>query len=182
MSVKLHIGGKEPHPEWKIFDIEARPEVDFVGDAISLVQFTDNSVDAIYASHVLEHFHYNLNNEVVRVLTEWHRVLQPGGKLYLSVPNLPTLCSLYLNPELDAMERYIIMETMFGGQVNQYDVHRVGFDLDFLCWCLAQAGYVKYEVVPEFGIFEDCSNLAILGTLISLNVIATKELKDDENK
>jgi predicted SAM-dependent methyltransferase len=27
--VKLHIGGRTPHPAWKIFDVEARPEVDF---------------------------------------------------------------------------------------------------------------------------------------------------------
>lgn len=33
MGLKLHIGGKEVHPDWKIFDIEERPEVDFVGDA-----------------------------------------------------------------------------------------------------------------------------------------------------
>jgi predicted SAM-dependent methyltransferase len=181
MSIKLHIGGKEPHPDWKIFDIEERPEVDYVGDAISLTQFADNSIEAIYASHILEHFHYNLENEVVEVLTEWHRVLQPGGKLYLSVPNLHILCWLYLNPNTSSTERYVVMRMMFGGQVNQYDVHRVGFDFDFLCYCLNLAGFVTCEATPEFGIFNDCSSLSMMETLISLNVIATKDIQTDVN-
>lgn len=68
MGLKLHIGGKEAHPDWKILDIEERPEVDFVGDAADLSQFEDNSVEAIYASHVLEHFHHSLNNELLVTL------------------------------------------------------------------------------------------------------------------
>ncbi len=93
-SIRLHIGGTEPHPDWKILDIEARPEVDFVCDAVDLQQFADNSVAAIYASHVLEHFHYQLNDELFKALIEWYRVLQPNGQLFISVPDLKTLCWL----------------------------------------------------------------------------------------
>ena len=60
-QMKLHIGGQEKHPEWKIFDIEKRDEVDYVGDASDLSQFEDESIEAIYASHVLEHFYYAIN-------------------------------------------------------------------------------------------------------------------------
>lgn len=172
--IKLHIGGKEPHPEWKILDIEARPEVDFVGDAACLSQFEDNSIEAIYASHVLEHFYYGLNDELINVLREWHRTLQPGGKLYISVPNLQVLCWLYLHPNLLPIERHHIMRIMFGGQTNQYDVHKVGFDLDILALYLEEAGFDEYYQVQEFGFFNDCSNLRIIDTLISLNVVATK--------
>jgi predicted SAM-dependent methyltransferase len=172
--IKLHIGGKEAHPDWKILDIEARPEVDFVGDAACLDQFSDNSVEAIYASHVLEHFYYGLNNELINTLTEWYRVLQPGGKLLISVPDLKTLCWLYLNPALMPLERHHLMRIMFGGQVNQYDVHKVGFDFDVLGLYIAEVGFQDYEAVSEFGLFQDCSSLRLLDTLISLNVIATK--------
>ncbi|MGL4499622.1 MAG: class I SAM-dependent methyltransferase, partial [Planktothrix sp.] len=86
-AIRLHIGGKEPHPDWKILDIEQRPEVDYVGDAADLSQFETDSIAAIYASHVLEHFHYGLNNELINTLKEWHRVLKPGGKLLVSVPD-----------------------------------------------------------------------------------------------
>ena len=172
--LKLHIGGKEPHPDWKILDIEARPEVDFVGDAASLSQFADGSVAAIYASHVLEHFYYGLNNELILTLTEWHRVLQPGGKLYISVPDLRTLCWLYLNPNLMPLERHHLMRIMFGGQVNEFDVHKVGFDFEVLGLYLQEAGFEQYEQISEFGLFQDCSSMQMLDTAISLNVIVTK--------
>ncbi|MBD1906963.1 methyltransferase domain-containing protein [Funiculus sociatus GB2-A5] len=173
-TLKLHIGGTEPHPDWKILDIEARPEVDFVGDAAHLTQFEDNSIEAIYASHVLEHFYYGLNDELINVLREWYRVLQQNGKLFISVPDLKVLCWLYLHPSLMPMERYQIMRIIFGGQTNQYDVHKVGFDVDILALYLEEAGFQNYQAVPEFGLFKDCSSLRLVDTLISLNVVATK--------
>jgi predicted SAM-dependent methyltransferase len=174
IPLKLHIGGKEPHPDWKILDIESRPEVDFVCDAAKLEKFADNSISAIYASHVLEHFYYGLENELINTLTEWHRVLEPGGKLYISVPDLKTLCWLYLNPNLVPLERHHLMRMMFGGQTNQFDVHKVGFDVDTLAIYLGEAGFQGYEHVSEFGLFKDCSGLRFLDSLISLNVIAIK--------
>jgi len=173
-AIKLHIGGKEPHADWKILDIEDRPEVDFICDAANLQQFTDGSIAAIYASHVLEHFYYGIGNELINTLSEWYRVLEPEGKLYISVPDLKTLCWLYLNPNLMPMERHHLMRIIFGGQTNQFDVHKVGFDADILAMYLGEVGFQSYEVVPEFGWFEDCSSLRLMDTLISLNAIATK--------
>lgn len=173
---KLHIGGKEFHPDWKILDVESRPEVDYVTNAQNLNQFESNSIDVIYASHVLEHFYYNLNNELIDTLKEWHRVLKPDGKLLISVPDLKTLCWLYLNPNLLPIERHHLMRIIFGGQTNIHDVHKVGFDFEVLALYLEESGFQEYEQVSEFNLFNDCSNLRILNTLISLNVIAKKVL------
>ncbi len=173
-GIKLHIGGKEAHPEWKIFDIESRPEVDFVGNAADLSQFTDNSIQEIYASHVLEHFYYGLGNELILVLKEWYRVLQPGGKLMISVPNLQILCQLYSQAELSVQEKYHLMRIIFGGQTNEYDVHRAGLDFDIIQLYLNQSGFKQYQQVEEFNLFSDCSNLRLFGKLISLNVVAVK--------
>lgn len=174
IPIKLHLGGKEAHPDWKILDIEPRPEVDIIGDAADLSQFADNSVETIYASHILEHFHYGLGNELLKTLSEWYRVLQPGGKLMVSVPNLQVLCWLYLNPTLDPMQRIHIMRIMFGGHMNEYDVHRVGFDPEVLALYLQEVGFADCMTVDEFGLFKDCSSLRIVDTLISVNMIATK--------
>lgn len=173
-SIKLHIGGQQSHPDWKILDIEPRPEVDYVADANDLSQFESNSVEAIYASHVLEHFYYGLNNELINTLKEWHRVLKPGGQLLVSVPDLKTLCWLYLNPNLISFDRYQLMRIIFGGQTNIHDVHKVGFDFDTLALYLEEVGFQEYEQVSEFKLFNDCSSMRILDTLISLNVIAKK--------
>jgi len=179
-SLRLHIGGKQAHPDWKILDVEARPEVDIVCDAADLSQFADNSVDQIYASHVLEHFFYALNGELLQVLAEWKRVLKPGGQLLISVPDLQKLCWLYLNPQFDPLERHHIMRMMFGGQTNQYDVHKVGLDFEVLGLYLQEVGFQDYWQVTEFGLFNDCSSLRVLDTLISLNVVAQKPTEEKE--
>ena len=170
----LHIGGKQAHPDWKILDVLERPEVDYVGNAADLSQFADNSIDRIYSSHVLEHFFYGLNQELILVLKEWYRVLKPGGELMISVPDLKTLCWLYLNPNMLPLERHHLMRIIFGGQTNEYDVHKVGFDFETLGLYIQETGFSDYWAVSEFDIFNDCSSMRILDTLISLNVIAQK--------
>ena len=172
--MKLHIGGKEVHPDWKIFDIEQRPEVDYIGDAGDLSQFEDESIEIIYVSHVLEHFYHSLHNEMIFTLAEWHRVLKQGGQLMISVPDLQTLCWLYSRPDLEVEPRLHIMRMIFGGQVNQYDVHKAGLDYEILRLYLAQVGFSQCQRVPTFDLFNDCSSLQFMGNLISLNVIAIK--------
>jgi predicted SAM-dependent methyltransferase len=172
--MKLHIGGTIPHPDWKILDIEMRPEVDYVGDANDLSQFADESIDTIYASHVLEHFYYELGNELLFTLSEWYRVLKPDGQLMISVPDLFTICSLYITPDLSVDDRFILMQVIFGGQTNQFDVHKVGFDEEILAVYLRDIGFEKYERVEEFGLFDDSSSIHVMGNLFSLNIIAYK--------
>ena len=53
--MKLHIGGEQAKEGWKIFSIQKKNNVDFVGDISDLNQFKTESIDEIYASHVLEH-------------------------------------------------------------------------------------------------------------------------------
>jgi predicted SAM-dependent methyltransferase len=62
-NIKLHIGGQEISQGWTILDIEERPGVDIVSDASVLDKIADESVSVIYASHVVEHFHYGLENK-----------------------------------------------------------------------------------------------------------------------
>ena len=50
--MKLHIGGWEAKEGWKIFNIQKRDNVDFVGDISDLSQFKDSSISEVYASHV----------------------------------------------------------------------------------------------------------------------------------
>jgi len=63
---------------------------------------------------------------------------------------------------------------MFGGHLNQYDYHYVGFCPDILKRFLAEAGFKKVKQVEDFGIFEDASTLRIGGIPISLNVVVFK--------
>lgn len=49
--------------------------------------FADGTIEAIRASHVLEHV---LVQHRIGVMNECHRVLQPGGELTVIVPLFPT--------------------------------------------------------------------------------------------
>ena len=56
--MKLNIGGEQKKEGWKILNIQKKQNVDFVGDITDLRQFEDNSIEEIYASHVLEHIEH----------------------------------------------------------------------------------------------------------------------------
>ena len=52
---------------------------------IRKLRYADNSVEAIYSSHTLEHLYLR---EAERVIAECVRVLQPGGILRLALPDV----------------------------------------------------------------------------------------------
>jgi predicted SAM-dependent methyltransferase len=170
--VKLHIGSRKRSEGWKTFDIEPGPEIDFTGDCKDLSQFADGSIEIIYASHVLEHVPYNF--AMLKTLKEWFRVLKPGGTVMISVPDLETLCRLFLHPQMNTEHRFHIMRMMFGGQIDTHDFHNVGLDWNFLASYLQEAGFTEVTRVPEFGLFKDTSALKFCGVPISLNVTARR--------
>lgn len=147
--------------------------VDHVGDAKDLSRFGDEIFSEIYASHVLEHFDYV--SELDAVLKEWARVLQLGGKLYISVPDMDKLADLFLmKDKLNLQERFHVMRMMFGGQTSAYDCHKVGFNQEILETVLIKAGFINLRVVDDFGIFKDISTMKFHGILISINIVAEK--------
>ena len=168
--LRLHIGGREPHPDWQIVNIVASEHADYVRSCTDLSPFADGTVAEIYASHVVEHLGYK--RDLVRALTEFHRVLVPGGTLRVSVPDLKTLCELFLHPALDAASRYHVMRMMFGGQMDEADFHYVGLSEEILTSFMLRAGFDRVERVESFGLFDDASTLVYRGRPISLNVVA----------
>ena len=170
---RLHIGGKVRAAGWEVLNAIPDVCVDHVGNANNLRQFADNTFVELYASHVVEHFDYM--NELQATLNEWFRVLQSGGKIHVSVPDLDVLCQLMLAKEqLNMLERFMVMRMMFGGHVDRYDYHTVGLNEEFLRHFLTQAGFVNIRRVEEFGLFEDTSSLQFRGIRISLNLTAEK--------
>jgi predicted SAM-dependent methyltransferase len=111
--MKLHIGSRSRTEGWTNFDIAAGPEVDYVGSCQDLAQFETATVDAIYASHVLEHLGFQ--TDLPRALAELFRVLKPGAPVMISVPDLDALCRIFIHPQLDVHGRFLVMQMMFGG-------------------------------------------------------------------
>ena len=107
-------------------------------------------------------------------LLELQRILVPGGRLSISVPDLHVLCEHFLDPQLNEQQRFHVMRMIFGGQIDAYDFHQIGLSLEFLVSYLSQAGFSSVEQVDGFSLFDDTSNYAPYGRPISLNIIAIK--------
>jgi predicted SAM-dependent methyltransferase len=171
-GIKLHIGGQEKREGWMILDALPGPIVDYVGNCNDLSFLGDESCSEVYAAHVLEHLGYN--GELQKTLKGIHRVLKPGSRLRASVPDLETLCRLFLHPSLDGPGRFHVMRMMFGGRTTDYDVHYVGLNFEFFGGFLHEVGFRDIRRVPAFGLFNDASTLLFGDVPISLNVEARK--------
>ncbi len=171
-DINLHIGGREKRDGWLILDALPGPDVDFVGNCKDLSFLPDNSCAEVYASHVLEHLGYDV--ELPKTLIGMHRVLKPGGRLRVAVPDLDILCRLFVHPQLTGDDRFHIMRMMFGGRTTEYDVHFAGLNFEFLSTYLNDVGFRDVKRVEEFGLFEDASTLKFADVPISLNVEAFK--------
>lgn len=170
---QLHIGALTATHGWETLNAIPLPGIDHVCDAGDLSLFSDNIFQAIYASHVLEHFDYK--DTVPAVLKEWLRVLAPGGQLFVSVPDLDAISRMLVNREkFDAQDRWNLSRMLIGGHVDQYDYHQSLFNEDSLVYFLEKAGFVDIRRGQEFKIFSDTSSMRYKNELISLNILAVK--------
>lgn len=67
---------------------------DIQADVSKSMPIEDNSADAVIARHILEHC-----LDVVGTLKEWKRILKPGGKMILAVPDEDIVSAIPMNPE-----------------------------------------------------------------------------------
>jgi len=169
--MKLNIGGESKKEGWKILNIQKKPNVDFIGNINNLEQFDNESCEEIYASHIIEHVD---QKTILKTLKGINRILIKNGKLYISVPDIDTLCHFFTTPLLDKKIKFHAMRMIFGGQVDEYDYHYFGWNYEFLHDYLKQANFSEIKRVQSFGLFNDTSDFKPYGFPISLNVVATK--------
>lgn len=170
-QTKLNLGGREfKIPGFTNIDLTPGPNVDIIADISDLKAYADNSVSEIYASHVLEHFQHPRTQGVLK---EWHRVLKPRGKAYISVPDMKKIAKMILQVTWCDWTRNII----YGDQTDQFAFHYNGFDFGFLARNLVDAGFSdvkKLNVMPYDIKDRSTQVLNITGENFSLNVEAIK--------
>ena len=185
-KIQLHLGcDKRYLKNYVHIDLADYPHIDFHHNVKTLPMFKDNSVDLIYASHIVEYFD---RFEVMEVLQEWHRVLKNKGILRIAVPNFTELVKVYLNSQ----DLNLILGPLYGRwPVTENDLvlyHKTVYDYNSLSDIIISLGFAnirrwKWQDVFSNGNegFDDYSQAYIPhmdqenGLQICLNVEATNE-------
>ncbi|CAG2148885.1 class I SAM-dependent methyltransferase [Cupriavidus numazuensis] len=106
----------------------------------------DGSLDLVYHSHMLEHLGYL---DGIAFIQECYRVLAPGGKMRILVPDLELWAKAYLSSDRFFLEEYqkvldkdlyVTDAAIFMGMLHNHD-HKCGYDFKTLTWVLERAGF-----------------------------------------
>lgn len=152
MPTVLHVGcGRQPLPDWLDayeevrLDIDPSVEPDVCASMVELGEI--GPFDAIYTTHTLEHLY---PDEVPVALSEFRRVLKPGGFAVIVVPDLEGVQAtedvVYESPAgpitgLDmiyGMGRFVA--------TSRYMAHHCGFVRDTLKQVIDAAGFDRCDV------------------------------------
>jgi teichuronic acid biosynthesis glycosyltransferase TuaG len=110
--------------------------------------YPDNSVDEIKAFHIIEHFHFF---EIQEVLKEWHRVLKPGGRLWLETPDFLESCRSFVegSPSMHIEEwRVLLYNHFFAHAWIPGQTHKFLFTESQLKTNFEWAGFKKFNRLP----------------------------------
>ncbi len=178
-GVKLHLGcGNIKIPDFINVDIDQNlSAVDVVDDITELNKFSIDSASLIYACHVLEHFNHN---EILPILRRWMEVLKPNGELRISVPDIDRIIKIYHKnwQHFQTPPSAPWIGLIYGGQGNQWDFHKTGFNFIWLKHLLEQVGFTEIEEYPHsphwLGLQDASLAHETFNEYISLNVKAKK--------
>ena len=90
IKVNLGCGWRNFGNDWHHVDGGDYDHLDS-GDIFNL-PFDSNSVDLIYASHVVEYFD---KQQISDIIKKWYNKLKSGGVLRIGVPNFKVITQLY---------------------------------------------------------------------------------------
>jgi predicted SAM-dependent methyltransferase len=108
----------------------------------------DGSLDLVYHSHMLEHLTYEDGIEFIK---ECYRVLKPGAKMRVLVPDLEIWINAYISNNqffFDQYKKYGGIDpkiyctkgAVFMGMLHNHE-HKCGYDYDSLEWVLKHNGF-----------------------------------------
>lgn len=145
--MKLVIGAGERRVKGAVHhDVQHLSGIDVVCDFWDLPAYVKpKSCTEIYMTHVLEHFPMAKTQNVLDLVRS---LLRKNGKLYIEVPNFKWHAAKILVNPLDRQ----IVEYAFGGQLNEWDFHYVGFTPEILYQDLLRANFVIDEMYPNSSI------------------------------
>lgn len=135
--------GQYKQVEWVNVDM-GRGNMDVKGDMLAL-PFASNHFEQIHCVHVLEHV---TRDKISVALSEMYRVLRPGGKAYIEVPDFYRQCKNMVKAyERNDKKRIHIFRTAIYGKTEIPGMsHHFGFDEDTLREYMEKEGFsVSYS-------------------------------------
>lgn len=117
------------------------PDADRKINATDLSEFADGSVNAIYASQLLEHFTLV---EATKMIQEWRRALQDRGWLIVGVPDMEEIIEVMYKWQPRPTNVWeSIMKFVYGWQeeVGEGQVHKWGYSAEYLMEFLKKMGF-----------------------------------------
>ncbi|MDD5649636.1 MAG: glycosyltransferase [Candidatus Nanoarchaeia archaeon] len=149
-SKKLNLGCGNKRIEGYInVDIVKIPEVDEVFNFYE-IPYQDNTISTISSEHALEHVSADKAKQAIK---EWFRVLEPGGKLELYIPDLELCAKGYVEGDNSRTingfkEKNWYKMTLYGaqrpenGSDAEHQFHLNGFSKDEIKELLEEAGFI----------------------------------------
>jgi len=170
---KIEIGsGQNPQPGCAHVEVTSNfPDVDIVCDVSSeRLPIADGVSDEVLANHVIEHIPWR---NLTFVVSEWNRILRPGGRVVLRTPNLKKICEQYLKGEISPewpadMDALIdtfgsfgpsqwALVKLFSGQDYPSNFHFNCLDFNSCKSLFEKNGFVdckEIDIEPKFSPFE----------------------------
>ena len=163
----LHVGCGPAHPDkvpdavfprstWREIrlDIDLRVAPDIAASITDMPMVASGSMDGVWSAHNLEHLSLG---EVPLALSEFFRVLRPGGFAAMTLPDLQQVAALIANGQLEdvaynsALGPITALDMVYGFSKsislgNHFMGHRTGFTATTLAGHLQRAGFVGVEV------------------------------------
>lgn len=166
---RLEIGsGETPTPGYEHLDIRPNlPDLDYLHDANQPLPFLVNTFDEILAHSNLEHYSWRRIKDLLR---DWLRVLKPGGKLSVWMPDFEYLCRMYIagkddehiDPSYHSQAESLLggynpavwaLIKMFAGQEYEGNYHYACYDFPTFNQILTSSGYVGTQrIEPYWGL------------------------------
>ena len=111
---------------------------DIKAEMWDMPMIAENTIEEIWAEHCLEHIPIV---KVAPTLKEWFRVLKPGGRAIVSVPNFDYVAKYWLT----GPDRLWAEMMVFGNQAHDGEFHKCAFSPALLRGDCEAAGFkVKY--------------------------------------
>lgn len=158
--MKLHLGcGTKKLEGWINIDSVPACQPDLIHDLTKPLPYQDESVEAVLAEDLLEHF-----DKYMRfiVFYEWVRVLKVGGTVTVQVPNFKKILLKFFKFGYDNFVDFIFGENLWESRIyiGHYGNHKWGYSQRTLC------EFVRHFGINPITIETKGLNLRLTGTKI----------------